>query len=127
MTTDHKNSVKAIYYSKTGGKNGKHSDVTDSSNIMAVSYLVAQVFEHQIGSQFRATPHAQPVPTLRFDQLPPSAFLCALKHGPEITQNGLKISADNWKLFKKIKDNGPKVLQALKAFKQRVAVAEDDE
>ncbi|KAF8889727.1 hypothetical protein CPB84DRAFT_1634748, partial [Gymnopilus junonius] len=50
-------------YSKTGGKNGKHADVTDSSNIMAVYYIAAQVFEHQIGSQFRAIPHAQPIST----------------------------------------------------------------
>ena len=46
-------------YAKTGGKNGRHNDVTDSSNIMAVSYLVVQVFEYQLGTQFRAQPHAQ--------------------------------------------------------------------
>jgi hypothetical protein len=93
---------------------------------MAISYVAAQVFEHQIGSQFRATPHAQAVPTLHFDLIPPSAFLCALKHTPEITQNGLKISADDWMLFKDIKDNGKKVLQALKAFKQKATVEEDE-
>jgi hypothetical protein len=47
--------------------------------------------------------------------LPPSAFLCALKHAPEVTPAGLKISSDDWKLFKEIKDNGKKVVQALKA------------
>ena len=93
---------------------------------MAISYVAAKVFEHQIGSQFRAIPHAQAIPTLRFDHLPPSALLCILKHSPEITENGLKISADDWKLFKKIKDNSKTVLQALKAFKQKVT-AEDEE
>ena len=37
-------------YAKTGGKNRRHNDVTDSSNIMAVSYLAVQVFEYQLGS-----------------------------------------------------------------------------
>jgi len=93
---------------------------------MAISHVAAQVFEHQIGSQFRATPHAQAVRTLRFDHLPPSAFLCILKHTPEITQNGLKISPNDWKLFKEIKDKSKTVLQALKAFKQKATV-EDEE
>jgi hypothetical protein len=88
----------------------------------AISYVAAQVFKHQIGSQFRATPHAQAVRTLRFDHVPPSAFLCTLKRTPEITQNGLKISADDWKLFKEMKDNSMTVLQALKAFKQNATV-----
>jgi hypothetical protein len=57
----------------------------------AISYVAAQVFEHQIGSQsLRATPHAQAVRTLRFDHLPPSAFLCTLKRTPEIKQMGSK-------------------------------------
>ena len=41
------NSLVDATYSKTGSKSGKHGDVTDSSNIMAVSYLGVQVFEHQ--------------------------------------------------------------------------------
>ena len=46
--------VKSIY-AKTGGKNGRHNDATDSSesNILAISYLV---FECQLGTQFRAPP-----------------------------------------------------------------------
>lgn len=90
--------VKSIY-AKTGGKNGRHINVTDSSNIMAISYLVVQIFEHQLGTQFRAIPNAQRLQVLRFDHLPPSAFLCALKHAPELTPFGLKISLDNWQLF----------------------------
>jgi hypothetical protein len=43
------------------GKNRKNCDVSDSSNIMAISYVAAQVFKHQIGSQFHAIPHAQVV------------------------------------------------------------------
>ena len=101
-------------------------DVMDSSNIMAVSYIVAQVFKHQIGSQFHDTPHTQPFLTICSDHLTASAFLCT-QHTLEITQNSLKISMDNWKLFKDIKDNGKKVLRALKTFKQKADVAEDDQ
>ncbi|KAF8814341.1 hypothetical protein BYT27DRAFT_7082428, partial [Phlegmacium glaucopus] len=112
---------------KTGGKNGRHSDVTDSSNIMAVSYIAVQVFEHQLGAQFCATPHAQPLPVLHFNHLPPSAFLCALKHAPEMTPSSLKLSLDDWKLFKEIKDNGKKVLEALKALAGKKKTPEEDE
>ena len=104
--------MKSIY-AKTGCKNGRHSDVTDSSNIMAISYIAAQVFEHQLGTQFRAMPHSQPLPVL--------------KHAPEVTPTGLKISSDDWKLFKEIKDNGKKVFQALKAFTGKKRLAEDEE
>ena len=38
----------------------------------------------------------QPLPVLRFDYLPPSAFLCALKHAPEVTP----LSLEDWELFK---------------------------
>ena len=94
---------------------------------MAISYIAAQVFEHQLGGQFRAIPHSQPLPILRFDHLPPSAFLCSLKHAPEVTPTGLKISSDDWKLFKDIKDNSKKVVQALKALNGKKRLTEDEE
>jgi len=114
-------------YAKTGGKSGRHNNVSDSSNIMAVSYLAVQIFEHQLGTQFRAIPNAQRLQVLRFDHLPPSAFLCALKHAPELTPFGLKISLDDWQLFKVIKDNIEKVSQAIKVLAGRQKMAEDEE
>jgi hypothetical protein len=45
-------------YSKTGGKNGKHAAITQSSNISAVSYIGLQLFENVINRQFRAIPEA---------------------------------------------------------------------
>ena len=93
---------------------------------MAVSYISVQVFEHQLGTQFRAIPHSQPLPVLHFDHLPPSAFLCALKHAPELTSTGLKISADDWKLFKDIKDDSKKVLQAMKTLAGKKKPEEDE-
>ena len=95
---------------------------------MAVSYLAVQVFEYQLGTQFRACPHAQPLPVLRFDHLPPSAFLCALKHAPEVTPFGLKISLEDWELFKVItsRDNGKVVLKAMKTLAGKQKMSADD-
>jgi hypothetical protein len=63
---------------------------------MAVSYLAVQVFKYQLGTQFWALPHAQPLSVVRSDHLPSSAFLsivflCALNHAPEVTPFGLKV------------------------------------
>jgi len=49
--------------------------------------------------QFRAI-LSQPLPVLRFDHFPPTVFLCALKHAPEVTLTGLKLSSDDWKMWK---------------------------
>ena len=93
---------------------------------MAVSYIAVQVFEYQLGTQFRALPHAQPLPVLRFDHLPPSAFLCVLKHAPEVTPFGLKVSLEDWELFKVIMDNSKVVLNAMKALAGKQKMSEDD-
>jgi hypothetical protein len=93
---------------------------------MAVSYLAVQIFEYQLGTQFRALPHAQPLPVLRFDHLPPSAFLCALKHAPEVTPFGLKFSLEDWELFKVIMDNSKMVLKAMKTLAGKQKMPEDD-
>jgi hypothetical protein len=90
---------------------------------MAVSYLAVQVFEYQLGTQFHARPHAQPLPVLRFDHLPPSAFLCAHKHAPEVTPFGLKISLEDWELFKVIRDN---ILKAMKTLAGKQKMSADD-
>ncbi|KIJ92452.1 hypothetical protein K443DRAFT_30663, partial [Laccaria amethystina LaAM-08-1] len=45
-------------YSKTGGKNGKHSAITELSSIAAVSYLSVQLFRYRTGGQFHPVPDA---------------------------------------------------------------------
>jgi hypothetical protein len=94
---------------------------------MAVSYIPTQVFKHNLSSQLCAISHVQPLPVLCFDHLPPSGFLCALKHAPEVTSISLKMSLEDWKLFKDLKDNSKTVLKALKALSGRKKAAEDDE
>ncbi|KAF8218464.1 hypothetical protein L208DRAFT_1014414, partial [Tricholoma matsutake] len=44
------------FYSKTGGKHGKHSSITEASNISTISYIAVQLFEFMHGRQFRHTP-----------------------------------------------------------------------
>jgi hypothetical protein len=54
-------------------------------------------------------------------------FLCTLKHAPESTQQGLKISQDEWNSFKELKDKSKMILQAVKAFKgQKESVDDED-
>lgn len=94
---------------------------------MAVSNIAAQVYEHQLGTQFRTTPHAQTLHIPRFDFLPASAFLCGLTVSPELTPYGLKVSVDDWKLFKQLKDNSKKVIELVKkiAGRQKATNAEE--
>ena len=94
---------------------------------MVVSYLAMQIYEHQFGALFCAISNAQRLQVLRFDHISPPAFLCALKHAPESTPFGLKISMDDWQLFKVIKDNGEKVSQTIKVLAGRQKMPEDEE
>ena len=66
----------------------------------------------------------KPLPVLRFDHLPPSAFLCALKHAPEVTPFSLKVSLEDWELFKVIMDNSKVVLNAMKALAGKQKMSE---
>jgi len=45
-------------YSKMGGKNSKHSCVSELLDISAISYLAVQVFEHMYVRQFHSVPGA---------------------------------------------------------------------
>ena len=63
-------------YAKTGGKNGKHSSINESSNIAAVSYICLQVFEFFIGHQFHAVTEATSTfQTKQFLTIPSFQFL----------------------------------------------------
>jgi hypothetical protein len=58
IATEQTPTVLAIY-AKSGGKAGKHSWVSDSSNIAAVSNIPVQLFDHILGVQFCAIPGGQ--------------------------------------------------------------------
>jgi hypothetical protein len=47
-----------VLTTQQNGKNGKHSSVSESSNISAVSYMAIQVFEPMYARQFCSVPSA---------------------------------------------------------------------
>jgi len=100
-------------YSKSPGKNSKHCWVTDSSNITAVSDIAAQLFEQMVGSQFRAIHASQKVHAKRFNLLPSSAFLCRLESTPTQISGNLRVSSNDWDLFKTLKEKIGIISQAV--------------
>ena len=72
-------------YSKSGGKNGKHCSITESSNIGAISYIAAQLFEFMHGRQSRHTPEATArLQTRQFTLSASMGFLTILSTQPRI-------------------------------------------
>jgi uncharacterized membrane-anchored protein len=64
-------------YSKTGGKNGKHSAITELSSIAAVSYFSVQLFRYRTGGQFHPVPDATAIfQTKQSPLLSSVQFLC---------------------------------------------------
>jgi hypothetical protein len=126
---DNNISVLAIY-SKSAGKAGKHNWVSDSSNIMAVSNIPIQNFEHFLGVQFWAIHSGQVLHVQRFCLLPLSAFLCTLDSVPTTVESGLKVSQQDWSLFKILKDDSDNIVKAIKSLnghKNKSHVEEGDE
>lgn len=108
-------------YSKSAGKSGKHSLVSDVSNIAAVSNIPVQLFEHFVGVQFRAHHAGQTFHVKRFYMLPSLSFLCTLVSTPAVMDNGhsLKISQQDWSLFKSLKDSSSRIVDAIAMFNAR--------
>ncbi|KAF8227362.1 hypothetical protein L208DRAFT_1071559, partial [Tricholoma matsutake] len=106
---------------KTGGKNGKHSSITKSSNISAVSYLVLQVFKHMLGQQFWSIPEKlQSLQCKKFTLLPSIAFLCTLDSAPRSTiETGLRIGTLDYTRFSMLTKQISKILTVLKALRSR--------
>ena len=95
---------------------------------MAISEVRSvEVSEHQkVGSQFRAIPHVQAARTLIFD--PTSIISCHLpSYAPSnMLRESLKMGSEYLQMTESCSDNSKTVLQALKAFRQKVT-AEDEE
>ena len=87
---------------------------------MAVSNIGMQVFEQNVGTQFRETFQDKALYTKRFEFIPPSAFLCSLIHPPLHTPGlGLKISGQDLQVFQGLTKVPADIIKAIKAFKSR--------
>ncbi|KII84575.1 hypothetical protein PLICRDRAFT_167537 [Plicaturopsis crispa FD-325 SS-3] len=107
-------------YSKTGGKNGKHAAVTDSSNICAISYLGFQVYEQVFNRQFRSITQATArLQTKQFALLPSIAFLCVISSKPTTSATSLELPIADYELFKKLRDGESSLKHATTLYNKR--------
>jgi hypothetical protein len=109
-------------YSKTGGKNGKHAAVTDSSAISAISYLGLQVFEKYHGDHFSAHPQATlALNTTMYAFLSPIHFLTVIPHAAITcqTDGGILLNEDYLGYFRALKSQENRLLSSIQAFKAR--------
>ncbi|KAF8167513.1 hypothetical protein B0H34DRAFT_854442 [Crassisporium funariophilum] len=113
-------------YSKTGGKNGKHSWINESSTIAAISYMAVQVFEHMHAQQFRSVPAATAIfQTRQFLQLSSINFLTLLDYKEEQSST-LKLSPEDLHRFRTLQ-NADKQLQAALKLSQKQGGNSDSE
>ncbi|KAK6975028.1 hypothetical protein R3P38DRAFT_2583003, partial [Favolaschia claudopus] len=111
----------AMYIQRREEKNGKHAWVSDCSNIAAASNIPTQVYEHMNGGQFRGVPQAlKQLHVPQFELVPSSSFLCLLHNTPEQIRNvGIKLSASDSELYKKVNTHLKGVVSAVKALGAR--------
>jgi hypothetical protein len=79
--------------------------VPEISSITAISYAPAQLFEHFIGRQFRAVPHAMTLLQVKqFSLLPATSILCVLETTPWriMESENLQISVSDTDHFDKL-------------------------
>jgi hypothetical protein len=79
---------------------------------------------------FRAIHSGQVLHVQRFCLLPSSAFLCTLDSVPTTVESGLKVSQQDWSLFKILKDGSDNIVKAIKSLngrKNKSHVEEGDE
>ena len=112
-------------YSKTGGKNGKHADITESSSISAVSYMALEIFRFNVGRQFHPVSDATSrFHTVQFALLPSTSFLCLVDSKPKFKTPQLEpvelLPAD-FERFRSLKNGADKLQSAMKLFKKRTS------
>jgi len=107
-------------YSKTGGKTSKHADITESSSILAVSYLAVQVLQHNVSRQFSIFT-TMPFQTKQFLHLPPHQFLCLVESKVHTTPGSsfVEISLADFTRFRALELGQKQLEAALKVFTSR--------
>jgi len=109
-------------YSKTGGKNGKHADITESSSISAVSYMALEIFRYNVGRQFHPVSDATSrFHTVQFALLPSTSFLCLVNSKPMRSGQSqpVDLSPVDIERFRSLKNGVDKLHSAMKSFKKR--------
>ena len=115
------------FYSKTGGKHGKHGSITEASNISAVSYIGLQLFEFMHGRQFRHIPEVTSrLQTKQFALLPSMSFLCLLSVSPKVhsVSGTLELAQEDSDQFKTLDKGTAKFKDAMKLSRKRGKGAE---
>ena len=132
VNAEHNSNVLTVIglYSKTGGKNGKHSSVGESSNISAISYLAVQVLEHMYARQFRSVPAATAIfQTRQYMLLLSINFLTLLDYKESSQQQGsiLELSHDDLNRFRTLQKADKQLQAALKLSRKRGKNSDDED
>jgi hypothetical protein len=115
-------------YTKSNSKNGKHSWVSDSSNICLVSYLAVQVFKHMHGQQFHAIlQDLTPLQAKRFVLVNAHAFLCMLDYEPWflMEKTNLMVSANNIQCYYMFKKEAHKINTVIESLMKQKRAGKD--
>ena len=116
-------------YSKSG-KKGKHSSVSESSNISAVSYMAVQVFKPMYARQFRSVPAATATfQTRQYLLLSSFHFLTLLDYKDSSQQQGsiLELSTVDLNRFRTLQNANKQLQAAFKLSKKRGRNSDDDD
>ena len=110
-------------YSKTGGKNGKHSAITESSSIAAVSYLAVQLFQYRIARQFRSVPDATAIfQTKQFLLLPSLQFLCLVDTkitAAQLAASFIELTPEDADRYRALRNGQKELTAVIKLSKKR--------
>ena len=107
--------------SKTAGKNSKHSDITESSNISAVSLMGVQVFQQSFGTQFSMiTENTSWFQTKGYFLIPSTQFLCVVDSKIQFRSPVMvEVVFEDLQRFLKLRKGEDALKTALKQFKKR--------
>jgi len=119
--------------SKTGGKNGKHCPVTETSTIAAIANISVQLFQYRYGNTFRAvTDTTSSVQTSHFQIFLSIHFLCMFDSRPQATNSHgfvsfLDISPSDMNRFKTLKNGEKQIFLAIKNCRKCGEVVAEEE
>jgi hypothetical protein len=119
--------VVVAFSSKSGGKNGKHCDITESSTIAAVSNIAVQLFQYRgRAREFRLVTDATLLfRTKQYLLIPSIQFLCLLDTNFPSDQAlpYIEVKSDmDMEHFKALKEGKNELISALKLSRKRGGV-----